>query len=46
MSQERYVEDILKNFKMMSCNPVSTPMEPGTKKFKYADGNRVDTRKY
>ena len=31
MSQERYAEEVLKKFKMTSCNPVSTPIEPGTK---------------
>jgi len=46
VSQERYVEDVLKKFKMTSCNPVSTPMEPSTKLSKYADGDRVDASKY
>jgi len=46
VSQERYAEEVLKKFKMTSCNPVSTPMEPGTKLSKYADRDRVDASKY
>jgi len=46
VSQERYAEEILKKFKMTSCNPVSTLMEPGTKLSKYADGDRVYESKY
>jgi len=46
VSQERYVEEVLKKFKMTSCNPVSTLMEPGTKVSKYADRDRVDASKY
>jgi len=37
--QEMYAEEVLKKFKMTSCNPVSTPMEPSIKLSKYADGD-------
>jgi len=46
VSHERYAEDVLKKFKMRSCNSVSTLMEPGTKLSKYADGDRVYASKY
>jgi len=46
VSQERYAKVVLKKFKMTSCNSVSTPMEPGIKLSKYADGDRVDASKY
>ena len=46
VSQERYAEEVLKKFKITSCNPVSTPMEPGIKLSKYADGDRVYASKY
>jgi len=35
MSQERYVEDILCKFKIASCSPISSPVEPGTKLSKF-----------
>ena len=44
--QEMYAEEVLKKFKMTSCNPVSTPMEPSIKLSKYADGDWVDASKY
>lgn len=31
MSQRKYVADTLKRFRMSNCNPVSTPVETGTK---------------
>lgn len=31
---------------MESCNPVSTPMEPGAKLSKFIGGERVDASKY
>jgi len=31
---------------MISCNSVSTPMEHGTKLYKFANGDRVDASKY
>ena len=31
LSQPMYIENILKRFKMENCNPVKTPLEPGTK---------------
>lgn len=46
ISQEKYALEILKKFKMEDCNPVSTPMEPGTKLSKFDGGNRVDPRRY
>lgn len=36
-----YVEEVLKKFKMSSCNLVSTPMEPGTKLSKYSEGDHA-----
>jgi len=41
-----YDEEVLKKFKMTSCNPISTPMEPDTKLSKYVDGDRVYASKY
>jgi len=46
VSQERYVEDILRKFKMASCNLVSTPIEPGTTLSKFDGGDHVDANKY
>jgi len=46
VSQVRYAEEILNKFKMTNCNPVSTPMEPGTKLSKFDGGDRVDASKY
>jgi len=46
MSQERYDVEVFKKFKMISCNPVSTPMEFGTKLSKYANRDLVDVSKY
>ena len=31
ISQEKYAKEILEKYKMKSCNPTSTPMEPGAK---------------
>jgi len=46
MSQERYAEDILSKFKMKSCSPVSTPIEPSTKLSNFDGGDHVDANKY
>nr|KYP69546.1 Retrovirus-related Pol polyprotein from transposon TNT 1-94 [Cajanus cajan] len=46
ISQERYALEILKKFKMEDCNPVSTPMEPGTKISKFDGGERADSGRY
>ncbi|GJU58201.1 retrovirus-related pol polyprotein from transposon TNT 1-94 [Tanacetum coccineum] len=40
VSQEGYVKDILKKSKMEECNPVATPMEPGTELSKFEGGDR------
>ncbi|WVZ02572.1 hypothetical protein V8G54_023378 [Vigna mungo] len=42
ISQERYALEILKKFKMEDCNPISTPMELGTKLSKFDGGERAD----
>jgi hypothetical protein len=31
LSQRQYIVDLLEEFQMSSCNPVSTPIDPGTK---------------
>ncbi|XP_061373189.1 secreted RxLR effector protein 161-like [Gastrolobium bilobum] len=46
VSQEAYAKYILKMFKMIDCNPVSTPMGPGLKLSKYDGGERVDLSNY
>ena len=46
ISLEKYAKEILKKYKMKNCNPVSTPMEPGTKLSKYDEGERVDANRY
>ncbi|XP_047309787.1 uncharacterized mitochondrial protein AtMg00810-like [Impatiens glandulifera] len=46
ISQERYALDILKKFKMEDCNPISIPMEPGTKLSKFDGGERADAGRY
>ncbi|XP_061353302.1 uncharacterized mitochondrial protein AtMg00810-like [Gastrolobium bilobum] len=46
VSQEAYAKDILKRFKMIDCNPVSTSMEPDLKLSKYDGGERVDPSNY
>ncbi|XP_061347559.1 uncharacterized mitochondrial protein AtMg00810-like [Gastrolobium bilobum] len=46
VTQETYAKDILKRFKMIDCNPVSTPMKPGLKLSKYDGGERVDPSNY
>nr|KYP55970.1 Retrovirus-related Pol polyprotein from transposon TNT 1-94 [Cajanus cajan] len=46
ISQERYALEILKKFKMEDCNPVSTPMEPGTKLSKFDGGERANSGRF
>ncbi|XP_047331723.1 uncharacterized mitochondrial protein AtMg00810-like [Impatiens glandulifera] len=46
ISQERYAFEILKKLKMEDCNPVSTPMKPGTKLSKFDGEKRADTGRY
>ncbi|XP_047339860.1 uncharacterized mitochondrial protein AtMg00810-like [Impatiens glandulifera] len=46
ISQERYALEIFKKFKMEDCNPVSLPMEPGTKVSKFDGGERADAGRY
>ena len=31
LSQEQYLDKVLKKFKMQDCKPVKTPLEPGLK---------------
>ena len=42
ISQSKYIKDLLKRFKMMNCNPVSTPIATGTKLSKEEKGLNVD----
>ncbi|XP_027922735.1 uncharacterized protein LOC114180632 [Vigna unguiculata] len=46
VSQKRYAEELLMKAKMSKCNPVSTPMEPGTKLSKNGEGDKVDATRY
>ncbi|GJS54580.1 retrovirus-related pol polyprotein from transposon TNT 1-94 [Tanacetum coccineum] len=46
VSQAGYAKYILKKSKMEECNPVATPMEPGTKLSKFKGGDRVDDPRY
>ena len=43
ISQKKYVKEILKKFKMDSCNPVSTPAVTGLKLSKEAGGRVVES---
>ena len=42
ITQESYVKEVLKKFKMDDSNPVGTPMECGIKLSKHEEGERVD----
>ena len=42
ISQEGYVREVLKKFKMLDYNPVNTPMECGIKLSKFDDGYKED----
>ncbi|XP_058775925.1 secreted RxLR effector protein 161-like [Vicia villosa] len=46
ISQEKYAKEILKKYKMESCNPILTPMELGTKLSKVDGGEHVEESKY
>jgi len=46
VSQEKYAKEILKKYKMTSCNLVSIPMESSVKLSKFDGGERVDANKY
>jgi len=46
VSQETYVKEILKMYKMENCNPVSIPMELGEKLSKFDGGERVNASRY
>lgn len=46
VSQEAYAKEILKKFKMEGFNPVSTPVESGTKLSRYDEGKAVDATLY
>jgi len=39
-------KEILKKYKMANCNPISIPMEPGSKLSKFDGGERVDASIY
>ena len=43
VSQKKYAADILKRFKMESCNSISTPVETRLQLTKSCDGNLVNT---
>ena len=40
--RSKYIKDVLKRFKMMNCNPASTPIAIGTKLSKEEKGSNVD----
>ena len=42
ISQNNYAKKILKEFNMQNCQPVSTPIECGTKLSRFNDGERVN----
>ena len=42
ISQNNYTKKILKEFNMENCQPVSTPVECGTKLSRFDDGERVN----
>ena len=46
VSQEAYAKEILKRFKIEDCNPVSTPVESGTKLSRYSENEEVDASVY
>ncbi|GJY60111.1 retrovirus-related pol polyprotein from transposon TNT 1-94 [Tanacetum coccineum] len=46
ISQRKYMQEILKKFRMKDCNPVSTPVEPGVKLVKDENGRDVDSTLY
>lgn len=42
ISQKKYIGDLLRKFKMDSCNPAKTPVKVGTKLTKKGEGLLVD----
>lgn len=46
MSQEKYVQDILRRFKMEDCKPVETPMNPAVKLSKNMCPTTEEEKKY
>ena len=46
LSQEKYVEDMLKNFNMSDCKPMTTPMATNEKLSKYDGKDKVDALLY
>ncbi|XP_021720937.1 uncharacterized protein LOC110688457 [Chenopodium quinoa] len=46
LSQEKYVEDMLKNFNMSDCKPMATPMVTNEKLSKYDGKEKVDASLY
>ena len=46
ISQKKYAEDILKKFKMEDCNPVRTPIVPGSRITKEGEGKLVNPTLY
>ncbi|XP_070031843.1 secreted RxLR effector protein 161-like [Nicotiana tomentosiformis] len=42
ISQEIYLNEMLKKFNMLDCNSVNTPMESGTKLSKFDEGENMD----
>lgn len=42
ISQEKYVEDLLKKFNMLNCKPVATPMAMNEKFSKYDGASKAD----
>ena len=42
ISQNNYAKKILKEFNMQNCQPVSTPVECGTKLSRFDDSERVN----
>jgi hypothetical protein len=46
ISQKKYMREILKKFKMDSCNAVNTPVATGLKLSKEGEGKSVDSTMY
>ncbi|KAL0456365.1 UNVERIFIED_CONTAM: Retrovirus-related Pol polyprotein from transposon TNT 1-94 [Sesamum latifolium] len=46
LSQEKYIDDLLKKFNMYHCKPISTPMALNEKLHIHDDGEKVDPSLY
>ena len=46
INQSKYVNDVLKRFRMLNCKPAVTPITTGTKLSKEDDGSKVDPTMY